>query len=140
MAKKPAIIATIAATPPFVTKEVAADEGVDEAAELAAELAAEEVAGTEAADAVLEALGVIEAALEPEVVRVPLEAPDDSATPLLGPALPELAGVENGIELGVALGPVGVRLAISGGRDQKPSTKNNGKNIDTRRTCCCLCS
>jgi len=44
MAKKPAIIAKIAATPPFETKEVAPDEVVGDEA---AELAAAELVGTE---------------------------------------------------------------------------------------------
>ena len=58
MAKRPAIIATIAATPPFVIKEVAADEPEVVGAE-AAELAVGELVGTEpVAVPPLEALGV----------------------------------------------------------------------------------
>ena len=94
MTKKPAIIATMTtATPPSVTK-VAADEGVrDEAAKLAAK----ELVGIEPVNdvALLEAL---------EVVGEGLEAPNDEDDALL--ELAELAGLVNGIELGVVLGPV----------------------------------
>ena len=114
MAKKPAIIATMAATPLFLTKEVAAEEGVDEAL---AVLAAAEFVGTETVDGVglLEAPEVAGVALEPEVAGMALEAPDDEGDedPLLVELEPaELAGVVNGTGLGVALGPVGARLAI----------------------------
>lgn len=94
MTKKPAIIATMTtATPPSVTK-VAADEGVrDEAAKLAAK----ELVGIEPVNdvALLEAL---------EVVGEGLEAPNDEDDALL--ELAKLAGLVNGIELGVVLGPV----------------------------------
>lgn len=102
MAKKPAIIATIAATPPFVTKEVAADEVVGvEAAELAVDPGPVVVAP-------LEALGLAAETLAGVVV---LDAKVDA--PLaLALALPELAGVVNETGLGVALGPVGAREAI----------------------------
>ena len=107
MAKKPAIIATMAATPLFLTKEVAAEEGVDEA------LAAEEFVTVDDVG-LLEAFEVAGEALEPEVVGMALEAPDDKGDedPLMELESAELAGVVNGTGLGVVLGPVRVRLAI----------------------------
>jgi len=101
MAKMPAIIATIAAIPPFATKEVAADVGVDVAeeeldAEIVGELAeladslplAETLADTEALDA---------------------EAPDaEDNAPL---ALEELAGVVYETGLGDGVAPEAERLA-----------------------------
>jgi len=109
-AKKPAIIAKIAATPspPFVTKEVAADEVVgDEAAELACEA----LVGTELVGfPVLEAFGV-----EPEAPEDAgaLDAKDDA--PLLAEplALAELAGVVNETGRGDGVGPVGAREAAA---------------------------
>jgi len=93
MAKKPAIIATTAATPPFANKEVAGEEveGVE-----AEELDDEELVGTELVD------DTPEEAMDPEVMEDPeaLDAEDDA--PLEVPEL-VLAGVVYGIELGVAV-------------------------------------
>ena len=111
MAKKPAIIATTAATPPFANREVAGDEveGVD-AAELPVEVPVPVTAGAE--PVVVPPVEALTPGVDPEAPEdtgVPDTEPDD--TPVaLAPA--ELAGVLNGRELGVAVGPVGVRLAV----------------------------
>ena len=104
MAKKPAIIATTAATPPFANKEVAADEGVEEAAEDASE---ELVAPEPVVVPLLVPLGV-----DPEAVEdagVP-DAEDDA--PL---ALAELGIGVNGIEVGVGV-PEAERETMEGER------------------------
>lgn len=128
-AKIPAIIAKIAATPPFPTKEVAGDEVLgDEAAELP--------------DSVEELVGTAEPA---EPVDVPLTetlAPEDTAddaalalalalavtlAPALALALPELAAVVNGIEL-VALGvPVALREPVEKERISSRTLNNHSK-------------
>ena len=81
-----------AATPPFATKEPAADEVVEEEA---AEVVGE--AGEEAVDAPLVGALDLPAALVPPVTPVP------PAT------LAPLATEVNGTGLGVALGPVALR-------------------------------
>jgi hypothetical protein len=96
MAKKPAIIATTAATPPFANREVAGDEVVgDEAAELADEA----LVGTEVMDVPVE---VPSTGVDPlaEVMEDPaaLDATDEA--PLEVPVT-VLGGVVYGIELGV---------------------------------------
>jgi hypothetical protein len=106
MAKKPAIIAKIAATPPFATKEVAADEIVgDEAAEVAAD--PEVLVGVFVP--LLAVLVVDPEMLEDTEVPVETEVPDVVDVVPLAP--PELAGVVNETELGVAVAPVAERLA-----------------------------
>ena len=102
MAKKPAIIATIAATPPFPTKGVAPDVVEVVAAEPVAELVGELA---ELADPLLDA----EPDAEPDALEDP-EAPDtEDDAPV---ALAELAGVVYGTELGDGIGPVAERPAI----------------------------
>lgn len=105
MAKKPAMTATRAATPPFATKELAGDDVVGDEA---AELAAEEPVGPELVIAPpLEALAGADTEARDDAEA--LEAPDamDDALPL-----PEDGIGVYRIELGVALGPVGERLAV----------------------------
>jgi len=119
IAKKPAIKAMKAATPPFATTEPAADEEVEEEAAVVAE------EGEEAPDAPLvRELAVGTEALDPPMAVVPPMTPvtpvpvtpttlvplaalnaEDAATEAL--TLPEV----NGTGLGVALGPVGLRPA-----------------------------
>jgi hypothetical protein len=111
MAKKPATMATIAATPPFAAKEPAEDEVVEAGAEVVG------VAGVDAVVALL-----VDGA-EPDPVALDPAATLDPGTPVpaaldVGTA-PEavteplaVVAVENGIELGVALGPVGERPAV----------------------------
>lgn len=121
MAKKPAITATIAATPPFATKELAGDEVVGEEA---AELAAEEPVGPELVALTLEALadGVdAEAPEDAEALDAP-DATDDEAVPLA-----ELGGAVNGMELGVALAPVGERLTVEKEMIKNRALNNNGQ-------------
>jgi len=100
MAKMPAIIATIAAIPPFATKEVAADVVVVVGAE---ELAAEIVGElAELADPL-----PLEALEEPEALDA--EEPDAEDNPPL--PLAELAGVVNETELGNGVVPEALILA-----------------------------
>jgi len=91
MAKKPAIIATTAATPPFANREVAGDEVVgDEAAEVADEAVVGEVVD----DA---PVGVLAGGVEVMEDPGALDAKDDA--PLEVPVA-VLGGVVYGIELG----------------------------------------
>jgi len=106
MAKKPAIIATTAATPPFANREVAGDEVVgDEAAELADEA----LVGAEVVDDL--PVEVPSTGVDPlaEVMEDPaaLDAEDDAPLTVL---VSVLGGVEYGIELGVA-------VAVGGGNE-----------------------
>jgi hypothetical protein len=112
--KKPAIIATIAATPPFATKGVAGDE----------------VEGDEAAELADEALVATEPLVDDPLGVAPM--PDPLTDPLLvaiggvgvTAADPEddeplpLAELVNETGLGVATGPVGVRLAVEVEKNQ----------------------
>jgi hypothetical protein len=128
MAKKPATKAKIAATPPFATKESADDEVVEDAAEDV------EVAGVDAVVALL----VDDA--EPDPVALdparPVPVVVDVDTVLEAPTEPmAVVAVENGIELGVALGPVGERLAverIKEWKNQNLSFLNNNNKTRTR--------
>jgi len=108
-----------AATPPFATTEPAADEEVEEEAAVVAE------EGEEAPDAPLvRELAVGTEAIVPPVAVVPPVTPVGTATLVPLAALdPEDAETEaltlpevNGTGLGVALGPVGVRLAAEQAR------------------------
>jgi hypothetical protein len=117
-AKKPAIMATTAATPPFAPTEYpAAVEAVADAPAVVAE----------AGGLVDEPVGVVAVPLEAPGVRAPEEervvvpvarAPEEErvVVPEADPvaelvAEPVAEGVVNGTDCGVALGPVGERLA-----------------------------
>jgi hypothetical protein len=107
MAKMPAIIATIAATPPFATKEVAADVGVD----VVEELAADELAELDG----------------PLPLAEPLDAEADAEddAPL---ALGELAGVVYETGLGDGVAPVAESFAIGGKRIRSQAFNKIAKN------------
>ena len=101
MAKIPATIANIAATPPFETKDIAADEGVELSA--AAELDSEELVGTELDPEVSDGTAPVVVPFPvPVVVVVPF------AVPLVGVALP-LVEVK---VIVILLTPVGVDVGV----------------------------
>ena len=111
----------IAATPPFATNEPAADEVVEEEAGVVAE------AGEEAVVAPLVELAPA-APLAPAVPAVPV-AP-------LAPVVPERV---NGIALGVALGPVALRLTVLEEKNGlRRKTTRIQKEARTRTTFCGL--
>lgn len=98
MAKKPAIIATIAATPPFPTKGVAPDVVEVVAAELVAEFVGELA---ELADPLLDA--------EPDALEDPEEPDTEDDAPV---ALAELPGVVYETGLGDGVAPVAERPTV----------------------------
>ena len=125
MAKKPAIIATIAATPPFPTKGVAPDVVEVVAAELVAEFVGELA---ELADPLLDA----EPDAEPDALEDPEEPDTEDDAPV---ALAEPPGVVYETGLGDGVAPVAERPTVDGREDQKPSIeKNCQKKIGTRCT------
>ena len=117
MAKKPAIIATIAATPPFPTKGVAPDVVEVVAAELVAEFVGELA---ELADPLLDA----EPDAEPDALEDP-EAPDtEDDAPV---ALAEPPGVVYETGLGDGVAPVAERPTVEEERIRNQALKKVAK-------------
>ena len=115
MAKIPAIIAKKAVNPPFVTKELAADEGVSLVAaavddeELEDDEPDAEALGVEAPDALPEAV--------PVAVPVVVAAPDPEAAPEDAPLAPE-EGIAIERESVVVAEPVGRRVVEAIGEEK----------------------
>jgi len=139
-AKKPAIIAINAATPPFAVKEPAPDDVVDEeAAEVVGEAREEAVDAPLVADAVGMLVDAPPVALDapvalvppltpaPPVTLVPLAEPDpeDVVTEALAPEVKV-----NGTGLGVALGPVRVVPAHSADCKLRAAWRSVGEHCD----------
>jgi len=110
VAKKPATIAMIAATPPFATKDPAADEGVDE------EAAAGDAPLVEAPPVGLgvKTLDAPAPPPPPATVEPPAALGAAAGTVLTGP--PAAAAEVNGTGWGATLGPVGARPAAEHSR------------------------